>query len=210
MKGFVSEEALAKYSSLAAEKLDLDFSEGEVYDFARCMRPDGSFYGTRGTCKKGSPAGEKEAEAPKAPRAPKAAGGRKRQETSPVSKGPKSAAAPAPAAKPKADIKGLKADYQSKFDAAKAARAAARQAEKNWKQVDKETKGDKSPEARQRRLEAGRAVDKAQQAADRAERESGKAGDRLGKLRQRLERAKMSPAQRADERRIDKIIKERG
>ena len=61
MKGFVSEEALAEYSRLAAEKLGVDFAEGEVYDFARCMRADGSFYGTRGTCKKGSAAGDKQA-----------------------------------------------------------------------------------------------------------------------------------------------------
>ena len=75
MKGFVSEEALAEYSRLAAEKLNLDFAEGEVYDFARCMRADGSFYGTSGTCKKGTAAGDKEAEAPKT------AGGRKRRAT---------------------------------------------------------------------------------------------------------------------------------
>jgi hypothetical protein len=58
MKGFISEEALAEYSRLAAEKLGTDFAEGEVYDFGRCMRPDGSFYGTRGKCKKGTEAGD--------------------------------------------------------------------------------------------------------------------------------------------------------
>jgi hypothetical protein len=57
MKGFVSEEALAEYSRLAAEKLGVDFAEGDTYDFTRCMRPDGTFYGTRGKCKKGSEAG---------------------------------------------------------------------------------------------------------------------------------------------------------
>jgi hypothetical protein len=59
MKGFVHEEALAEYSRLVAEKLNQDFAEGDVYDFGRCMRPDGSFYGTRGKCRKGSEAGEK-------------------------------------------------------------------------------------------------------------------------------------------------------
>ena len=58
MKGFISEEALAEYSRLAAEKLGVDFAEGEVYDFARCMRADGSFYGTSGKCRKGSEAGD--------------------------------------------------------------------------------------------------------------------------------------------------------
>ncbi len=39
-----------------------DFSESalETLDFARCQRPDGSFYGTGGQCRKGSPAGAKE------------------------------------------------------------------------------------------------------------------------------------------------------
>lgn len=38
------------------------------FDFARCQRPDGSFYGTSGQCRKGSPAGAKDiAEAPAAP-----------------------------------------------------------------------------------------------------------------------------------------------
>lgn len=39
-----------------------NFSEDaqEVLDFARCQRPDGSFYGTGGQCRKGSPAGAKE------------------------------------------------------------------------------------------------------------------------------------------------------
>ena len=31
----------------------------ESYDFARCQRPDGSIYGTGGTCRKGTPVGEK-------------------------------------------------------------------------------------------------------------------------------------------------------
>ncbi len=34
-----------------------------VYDFARCQRPDGSFYGTSGQCRKGAPAGAKEKDA---------------------------------------------------------------------------------------------------------------------------------------------------
>jgi hypothetical protein len=63
MKGSINEEALAEYSRLAAEKLGVDFAEGEVYDFGRCMRADGSFYGTSGKCRKGSEAGGKGKEA---------------------------------------------------------------------------------------------------------------------------------------------------
>ncbi len=32
----------------------------EVFDYTRCQRPDGSFYGTSGQCRKGSPVGAKE------------------------------------------------------------------------------------------------------------------------------------------------------
>lgn len=57
MNGRISEEALELYNLLAAEKQGLDFSEEGTYDFARCMRPDGTYYGTRGKCRKGSEAG---------------------------------------------------------------------------------------------------------------------------------------------------------
>jgi hypothetical protein len=60
---------------LLSEQENVEFSEGETYDFTRCMRPNGTFYGTRGSCKKGSEAGAKEAEAPKT------AGGKKRRAT---------------------------------------------------------------------------------------------------------------------------------
>lgn len=54
MKGSFSEEALRAYSELAAEKQGLDFAEGDSYDFTRCVRPDGSVYGTGGRCRKGT------------------------------------------------------------------------------------------------------------------------------------------------------------
>ncbi len=75
MLGGFSEEALQLFQ-LAASEQSYEFSEGgETYDFTRCMRADGSFYGTRGSCKKGSAAGAKEKEAPKTE------GGRKRRAT---------------------------------------------------------------------------------------------------------------------------------
>jgi len=59
MFGQFSEESLSSYASLVEEKVGPSFSEFEEdeYDFTRCMRPDGSFYGTRGKCRKGSEAG---------------------------------------------------------------------------------------------------------------------------------------------------------
>ena len=65
MKGSFNEKSLLAYAESVAEKLDVDFAEGEVYDFTRCVRANGSFYGTSGRCRQGSPAGPKEEEAPK-------------------------------------------------------------------------------------------------------------------------------------------------
>jgi SNF2 family DNA or RNA helicase len=53
MKGYLSEEALASYAQQVAEQLDQDFAEGDTYDFTRCVRPNGSAYGTGGQCRKG-------------------------------------------------------------------------------------------------------------------------------------------------------------
>ena len=62
MKGSFNEKSLLAYAELVAEKIDVDFAEGEVYDFTRCVRANGSFYGTSGRCRQGSPAGPKEEE----------------------------------------------------------------------------------------------------------------------------------------------------
>ena len=40
-----------------------DFTEVDSLEFARCQRPDGSFYGTSGTCRKGTAVGPKEIKA---------------------------------------------------------------------------------------------------------------------------------------------------
>ena len=54
MRGTFSEEALLKFSELVSILDTADFTEGETYDFTRCVRPDGSSYGTGGKCRKGS------------------------------------------------------------------------------------------------------------------------------------------------------------
>ena len=54
---------------------DSDYAEeGDTQDFGRCQRPDGSYYGSRGRCIKGSDAGAKQEE-PKKTRAKKSGGG---------------------------------------------------------------------------------------------------------------------------------------
>lgn len=52
MNGGFSEQALSNYQRLLQDKLNpfSEVGEGETYDFARCVRPDGTFYGTRGRC----------------------------------------------------------------------------------------------------------------------------------------------------------------
>ena len=54
MKGSFSEGALQKYAELAAQSQSLEFSESGTYDFTRCVRPDGSAYGTSGKCRAGT------------------------------------------------------------------------------------------------------------------------------------------------------------
>jgi len=46
MQGSFSEESLQIFHHLASE----NFSEAENYDFTRCVRPDGSSFGTAGKC----------------------------------------------------------------------------------------------------------------------------------------------------------------
>jgi hypothetical protein len=58
--GSFSLEALQAYEALVAETHPLNFSQGEVYDFTRCLRPDGTIYGSRGKCKQGTEIGAKE------------------------------------------------------------------------------------------------------------------------------------------------------
>jgi hypothetical protein len=48
-----------------------DESAQSTWDFTRCQRPDGSFYGTAGKCRKGDETGAKEIAAPKAKKAAK-------------------------------------------------------------------------------------------------------------------------------------------
>jgi hypothetical protein len=52
--GGFTEEALEAYQKALAEQAGTDFAEGDSYDFTTCIRPDGSAYGTRGKCRKGT------------------------------------------------------------------------------------------------------------------------------------------------------------
>ena len=52
MQGSFSEKALEIFSLLASQSQGINYSESEKdsYDFTRCVRPDGSSFGTSGKC----------------------------------------------------------------------------------------------------------------------------------------------------------------
>jgi hypothetical protein len=54
VQGSFSSDALQAYKTLIAEQHPSDFSEGGTYDFTRCVRKDGTVYGTAGQCRKGT------------------------------------------------------------------------------------------------------------------------------------------------------------
>lgn len=53
MGGYFSDNSLDSYRILIAELQGEDFAEG-AYDFTRCVKPDGTVYGTAGQCRKGT------------------------------------------------------------------------------------------------------------------------------------------------------------
>lgn len=259
------------------EQMMLEYSEQEdSFDFARCQRADGSFYGTRGKCRKGleaGPAPKREGtgerggrEAAEAARAKgkkgkalitaRVEGKKKAIQESRTRGGRKNAEGNArtrlfkeEVSKIRDQLKGKKPEEieemlrgamsraqeraskgegrvtsgskrkttselnQQAVEASrrmKEANRARKQAEANFKKVEKETKGDNSPEARRRRIEAGREWNKASNAADRAEKQWMILSDKASRSRSRDERKKMSPERRRQERELDKVIKERG
>ena len=61
--GSFSENSLSEYLALVNLKGGLDFAEAtDTYDFTRCVRKDGSIYGTAGKCRKGSETSDKKEE----------------------------------------------------------------------------------------------------------------------------------------------------
>ena len=274
MKGEISEEALLKYSQLAAESLGLDFSEGEdTYDFTRCVRPDGSAYGTRGKCRKGTEgaAAAKPQAGPKTPVAPTPPKGarfqtgaarreglkkmsheelhslhetamspslrkaiqeeqKRRQEEKKAKSEAKAADLESTKGKMKAGRAGYlgekaaKIDRGPHYDAIRQAREELKghleelksrkqrmkEAEAAAKANEKRHKQDPSRENKARVKEAYRQLAEHDRHVRRQEKVADKAHRTWAKLHERNERAKMSPAQRAEAKRIDALIREHG
>jgi len=197
-----TDEALRAAKALAELKYSEDSAEqmafAETYDFARCQRADGSFYGTSGTCRMGKEAGAKEAPAPKA-------GGAK----------------PAPA--PKAsnekttairELKSKDAELRSaakdKMADQKARKAELDRIERAFKAQAKAVKAEPTKENKERLKRVRTALIQQERFYNRGERELEKIGNARLQLSKKIERMQMSPEQRAEARRIGRIIKERG
>lgn len=180
------EESYSEQISSVAHKISqleqkiMNFSE---YDFARCQRPDGSFYGTRGKCRKGT-------------------------ESSAVTKEEKTSASKSPLARASASqLKGVNAKLG---DLVRQLQQRAKEADKAFRKVDRETRKDKSPEAKKRRAIAAREADRAQRDAEKAQRALLKSQEQLAKTLEAERRRRMSPAQRAATARLDKEVRARG
>lgn len=63
MKGHFSKSSEIKFKKALSHLHGLDYTESELFEFTRCVRPDGSAYGTGGKCKKGVAADKSELEA---------------------------------------------------------------------------------------------------------------------------------------------------
>lgn len=100
----------------------------EVLDFARCQRPDGSYYGTGGTCRKGSPTEAKQKEAPKG----KSSGGGAGKAAAGGASKAKEAAAP--------DSKTTQANVRKMDKVAKEADKKAAAADKVYQKAEKDAR----------------------------------------------------------------------
>ena len=73
MYGSFSEESLAEFIKLTYGDEAENFSEEDFFSFTRCVRPNGSTYGTAGRCKKGTETSAKEVAPSSSRTRPKAA-----------------------------------------------------------------------------------------------------------------------------------------
>jgi hypothetical protein len=191
--------ALANIKALANAKSQDAESFAEAYDFARCQRPDGTFYGTSGQCRKGTDAGP--------------AQGQKMKIDS------RKDVKPAPAKRKAKDEKTVTRQKemgeirtQLKGAAAKARgqKTELSRLERSLRAAEKDVKKNRNSETIQRYKQLRSAAAAAESEYTRAERTVEKLASRWHRLNKQKERERMTPAQRAEERRIDKTIKERG
>lgn len=225
MIGQFSEETLSQYVALVEERISLSFSEGGPYDFARCMRADGSYYGTRGKCRKGTEAGAKEESkiiGNATPAQIASMENKAHQMRATNAQADRHALAKKVAKEMGKSMTDLdvarevrrrqeemakKRELYSKTAKLKGGWQKAQESVKSAKEeearVKRETSGDKSPEARNKRFQAAQALDKAEKQALRAQ-------DKFFAASKALSRLTMTPEQRREEREWDKQKKQKG
>lgn len=195
-------EQLSSVGDRIAELESMLFSYAEQteseFDFARCQRSDGSFYGTRGKCKKGKDARVAEKAEP-GPTKPGKSGRGAKSTKAPLKRGPlhaevKNAQEKLKKFMPELRAKGLERD------------ALLRQALAQQKVVKKQ----KSPENKQKLIEIYRALAEKERAFKLAEKEADRLAREWRRLNKRNERAKMSPQQRSAEAALDREMRLRG
>lgn len=212
--------ASLKYSENPEDQLAFS----EAYDFARCQRPDGSFYGTSGQCRKGKESGAKEmtpTEKLKQGAASNPAVMRREKDKATAAaktKGMFERAAQRRAGDEKtAAIRELKSKDSELRSAAKDKMAdqKTRKAEldridRAFKAQQKAVKAEPTRENKERLKKVRTALIQQERFYNRGERELEKIGKARMALGKKMQRMQMSPGQLAEERRIDRIIKERG
>ena len=221
--GAFDESALSKAREALSQEAELNFGEGrepskrsgagypsignfteQHFDFARCQRADGSYYGTGGTCRMGTDAGAKEKQA--------SGGGAKGGSAGKVKdqKDPRAAAAAA-----KREI--VAKEVKPARDAAKAAGARekdlnqqANRAETALKMAAKQAKANPTPENKARVTEARAQLRQADKAARAATKDAAQKQKALEQAARKAEKAGMTPAQRKENNRIRSLIKQFG
>ncbi len=200
-----SDEALRNAMALA----ELKYSENpedqvafeEAYDFARCQRPDGSFYGTSGQCRKGKESGAKEA-------APKKMKTDFRNDVA-ASAAKRKARDEKIVARQNRDRE-LLTDIRGKVAEQRALKKDVATLERGAKEAARKVKKDPSKENKDQLKRINAALRVQDRALAKMEREIDKMARERGRIAQQAERERMTPAQRAEAARIRKIIKERG
>lgn len=214
MLGSFDPDSLDLYNQLVEAEMPMEYSEdAENYDFARCVRADGSAYGTRGRCRLGTESGPAEKPAPKMKAAsPKAEALKK---TAAQMKANAAGYLGSKAAKidrgPHGDkLKEMKTAIKDKLPDLKQRRAELDRLDRAVKMQEKETKKDPSKENRARLKETIRQANEQDRHHKRLEREIEKMWKQYHSLNKKNERAMMSPAQLKEARRVDSLIRKLG
>jgi hypothetical protein len=192
--------ALANLKYSESEEDQLRFSE--AYNFTTCERPDGTRYGTRGKCRKGT----------------ETAGGPKEEglkKTAAEMKGNRAAYLGEKADNLKAgphakEISEKKSQLKDKLTQLKERKAELDRVTRAYTAQAKLVKKERTKENIARLKLVAAALRREESSHRRTEREADQLARQLSRLNRRNERAKMSPAQLAEERRIDALIRKLG